>query len=113
TNFRVIAGKKNRLRIFGFDCRQLRAEIRVAFAVAFVRNNGPAHFLKVLDKDIRKPNGIVIFDVAKNRDILKLQRVGGELRHDQSLKWIDETYAENVVPYLSHLRIGRGGTDHG
>jgi hypothetical protein len=55
TNFCVIAGKKNGLRIFGLDRCQLRAEIGITFAVTFFFATIFRPFFEVLDESSARP----------------------------------------------------------
>src|SRR5262245_30779320 len=57
----VVTGHNHSLWLLRFDCGELCAEVCIAFAVAFIRNNVSAHALKVLSKEVAESYRVIVF----------------------------------------------------
>src|SRR6185295_18053954 len=69
TDFGVVARDIDGLRTRRFDGSQLCVEVRIAGAIALVRDNRTSHLLEVPDKDVCKTHGVVILYVAQYRNL--------------------------------------------
>src|SRR6202034_3398556 len=90
----------------------LPLEILVAPVEIQFRDNLAAIGEKLFLEKFRQPLAVIALYVGENGDLFGMKRLGGEIRHDGPLEWINETNAENVITRLGDFRIGRGRGNH-
>ena len=62
--------------------------------------------LEVITKKFRETLGIIALHILEHCDLFRVQLIEGKLCHYRSLKRVDETDAEDIVPYLRYFWIG-------
>ena len=109
----VVAGDEDGLDVGGLDGGELRFEILVAFAEFLLGHDGAAAGDEGFLEELGEADAVGAGDADEGGDLLGLEIIQGELRHDGALEIVDEADAEDVVAFLGDGRIGGAGGDQG
>ena len=88
------------------------AEILVALGEVFLGDDLAAAGDEGFLEELGEAEAVGVGDAGEDGDLLRLQVLLGELRHDGALEGVNETDAEDVVAGLGDLRVGGRGGDH-
>ena len=109
---RVVAGDAQDVRVERPDRRQLRREVAVPLGVFRLGEDAASERGERLAERRGQADAVVAAGVDQDRRGLRLQVPARERREHLALVGVDEADAEDVVPLLRHLDVGRGGGDH-